>query len=100
MRRIVRCVSCDGFGWLEDEETGQVTDCEWCAGVGYVYRDEQGVDYRIPEGDYTAVAGTLEALEAERLREMGYTGGAKRPWEQAIRGENAHRLRGGSRDDG
>jgi hypothetical protein len=97
MRSIVRCASCDGFGWLEDE--GQVTDCDWCAGVGYVYRDEQGVDYPIPEADYGAVAETLEALEAERLREMGYTGEAKRPWEQEIRGENAARLRGDKREE-
>jgi hypothetical protein len=96
---IVRCVSCDGFGWMDNEETGQAADCDWCGGVGYVYRDAQGVDRRIPEADYAAVAGTLEALEAERLREMGYTGSARRPWEQAIRGENAPRLRGGSTDD-
>ncbi len=97
MRAIVRCASCDGFGWLE--ETGQVADCDWCAGAGYVYRDEQGIDYRIPKSDYASIAGTLEALEAERLREMGYTGTAKRPWEQPIRGENASRLRGGSKDE-
>lgn len=99
MREIVRCVACDGFGWLEDEDTGQAEDCDWCAGVGYVYRDAQGVDTRIPPEDDAAVAETLEALEAERLRELGYTGTAKRPWEQAVRGENARRMRGGTASD-
>ena len=35
--------------------------------------------------DSGRVAGELEALERERLREMGYSGDAKKPWEQAIR---------------
>ena len=81
----MRCVSCEGFGWFEDEEDGQVMDCDWCGGAGYVYRDASGVDHPIPEADYGAVADVLEKLEAERLREMGYTGEAKKPWEQAVR---------------
>jgi hypothetical protein len=87
---VVRCVSCDGYGWLDDE-AGE-SDCDWCAGVGYVYRDETGVDRRIPSSDFAAVAHTLEALETQRLREMGYTGGAKKPWEQSIRKERGDNL--------
>lgn len=82
---IVRCASCDGYGWVEDELDGTVADCDWCKGVGYVYRDEQGVDLAIPPGDYAAVSETLERLETERLRELGYTGQAKPPREQPIR---------------
>lgn len=82
---IVRCASCDGYGWLTDEFTGEAEDCDWCGGTGYVYRDAQGVDHRIPEADYGRVADILERLENERLREMGYTGGAKHPDDQAIR---------------
>lgn len=82
---IVRCVSCEGYGWFEDELTGEAVDCEWCGGVGYVYRDEGGVDHRIPPADYGRVAARLESLETERMREMGYKGEAKKPWEQAIR---------------
>jgi hypothetical protein len=81
---IVRCASCDGFGWSEDDD-GQAQDCDWCGGIGYTYRDPQGVDRRIPPGDYETVAGRLEQLETERMRALGYTGAAKRPWEQAIR---------------
>jgi hypothetical protein len=81
--QIVRCVSCEGYGWFEDD--GAVMDCDWCGGVGYVYRDASGVDRKIPEADYGAVADVLERLDAERLREMGYTGEAKKPWEQAVR---------------
>ena len=88
---IVRCVSCDGYGWLDDEELGEV-DCDWCAGVGYVYRDAQGVDHRIPTSDYAALIETLEAMETQRLREMGYTGSAKKPWQQAIRTERGDSL--------
>lgn len=83
--QIVRCISCDGFGWIEDDFTGESTDCDWCAGIGYVYRNEQGVDSKIPREDWAKVAGQLEALEAERLRKMGYQGAAKKPWEQDIR---------------
>lgn len=80
---IVRCVSCDGYGWFEDEDEAQ--DCDWCGGVGYTYRDEGGVDRRIPPGDYPQVSDRLEQLEVERLRQIGYTGQARRPWEQAVR---------------
>lgn len=81
---LVRCPSCDGYGWLEDDD-GSTADCGWCAGAGYVYRNGQGVDRVIPEGDFGRVAGALEMLERERLRELGYSGGPKKPWEQAIR---------------
>ena len=80
---IVQCVSCEGFGWFEDED-GQAQDCDWCGGIGYNYRDG-GVDRRIPIADFEAVSSRLEQLETARLREMGYTGEAKRPWEQKIR---------------
>jgi hypothetical protein len=85
---IVRCVSCNGYGWFEDDGGG-AQDCDWCGGVGYVYREASGLDRRIPESDYPQVANKLEQLEIQRLREIGYTGEAKRPWEQAIR--KAHR---------
>jgi hypothetical protein len=85
---IVRCVSCEGYGWFEDEFTGQTADCDWCGGTGYVYRDEAGVDHKIPERDYGRVAAALEKLEAERLRELGYTGSAVHPDQQAIRRQN------------
>lgn len=90
---IVRCPSCDGYGWMEDEETGAAGDCDWCGGAGYVYREANGIDRIIPEADYPLVAAELERLEAERLREMGYSGGAKKPWEQRARGENAKNMR-------
>lgn len=82
---VVRCISCDGFGWFEDEFEGTTQDCDWCGGVGYVYRDAQGVDQRISQADLAALHDELEALETERLREMGYEGEAKKPWQQAIR---------------
>jgi len=82
--KIVRCISCDGYGWLEDDFTGEVEDCSWCAGVGYVYRDGK-TDYRIPPSDYEKCAAELERLEVERLREMGYQGSARKPWHQEIR---------------
>ncbi|MEZ4668102.1 MAG: hypothetical protein R3E39_09310 [Anaerolineae bacterium] len=81
---IIPCPSCEGFGWFEDDDA-VAQDCEWCGGIGYVYRDENGLDRRIPPADYEAVAGQLEQLETERLRAMGYTGQAKKPWEQKIR---------------
>jgi hypothetical protein len=92
---IVRCVSCDGFGWVEDDEISGVVECDWCAGVGYVYRDNGGLDHKIPPADYGRVADRLEQLEQVRLREMGYQGSAKKPWEQTIRqgtqgGENPY----------
>ena len=83
--KIIRCVSCDGFGWFEDDFSDETGDCDWCAGAGYVYRDGAGRDSPIPPGDYAAVADALERLELERLREMGYQGGARKPWQQAIR---------------
>ncbi|MBE2272103.1 MAG: hypothetical protein IAE80_27965 [Anaerolinea sp.] len=82
---VVRCAACDGYGWIDDEETHAEIECKWCGGIGYVYRDERGVSRRIPESDYTALADTLERLEVERLREIGYTGAPKKPWEQEIR---------------
>lgn len=95
--RVVRCISCDGFGWLERDsadydlsdgagvEGAEALECAWCGGIGYVCQDAQGHDHRIPPADLDALTDTLEALEAERLREMGYTGAAKKPWEQAVR---------------
>jgi hypothetical protein len=83
--QIMRCASCDGYGWISDDLTGETGDCDWCGGTGYVYRDSAGVDHRIPEAQYGRVAEVLERLEAERLREMGYTGEAKHPDAQAIR---------------
>jgi hypothetical protein len=82
--KIVRCISCEGYGWFE-EDGGRAADCDWCGGVGYVYRDDSGVDHHIPEVDYGKVANQLEQLEIQRLREMGYTGQPRKPWEQAIR---------------
>ena len=83
--KITRCVSCEGYGWFEDDFSGEAEDCDWCRGVGYVYRDEAGRDAPIPKADFDKVAGELEALETERLREMGYSGEARKPWQQAIR---------------
>jgi hypothetical protein len=88
---IVRCVSCDGYGWTTDDEIDgcaaldEAQTCAWCGGVGYVYRDSDGIDRRIPAADLDARAADLEALERERLRELGYTGDAVHPSEQAIR---------------
>ncbi len=81
---IKRCPSCNGYAWVEDDD-GAAVDCDWCAGVGYIYRDAQGIDVRIPEQDYGKVADVLEKLEIERMRDIGYTGEAKKPWQQAIR---------------
>lgn len=83
-RSLVRCPSCDGYGWLDDEDGGDET-CGWCNGAGYVIRDARGVDTIIPTAEYEALAGQLEALERQRLAELGYSGGPKKPWEQAIR---------------
>lgn len=83
--KLTRCPSCDGYGWFEDDFDGTTADCDWCDGTGYVYRDENGVDHKIPEADYGRVAGQLEKLESRRMQEMGYTGAAKHPSEQAIR---------------
>jgi hypothetical protein len=84
MMEIVRCESCDGYGWVSDLDAGE-GDCDWCKGIGYVYRDARGVDRAIPPADLPALAERLEALELERLREIGYSGQAKKPWEQAVR---------------
>lgn len=78
---IVRCVSCDGYGWFNGEET----ECDWCGGTGYVYHDERGIDHRIPDSDYGKVADQLEKLEMDRMRDLGYTGAARHPEEQPIR---------------
>lgn len=85
MMDILRCPSCDGYGWLKDDFSGEDEDCDWCGGIGYVYRDEAGVDQRIPHRHDAETAARIEALEQERLREMGYTGEARKPWEQAVR---------------
>jgi hypothetical protein len=83
--QIVRCVSCDGYGWEIDDFTGDAVDCSWCNGTGYLYRDASGVDHRIPEADYGKVQAKLEQLEQTRMQEMGYSGTAKHPDEQPIR---------------
>ena len=83
--RILRCVSCDGYGWVDDDFGGEAEDCDWCGGTGYVYRGADGGDSPIPRADYARVAAELERLEAERLREMGYQGQARKPWQQAVR---------------
>ncbi len=80
---IVRCVSCNGYGWLEED--GTVEDCDWCGGIGYVYRDAQGIDHRISDANDPVIAAKLEALEQQRMRELGYTGEAKHPAQQEIR---------------
>ncbi len=85
MSKIVRCISCEGYGWTTDDFTGETEDCAWCNRTGYVYQDADGTQRPIPDSDYAAVADQLEALEQQRLREIGYTGEAKPPWEQNIR---------------
>lgn len=82
--RIIRCVSCEGFGWFDDDFGGESAECDWCAGVGYVYQHD-GRDAPIPKADFEAVAEELERLERERLRELGYQGAARKPWQQQIR---------------
>lgn len=99
MTEIVRCPSCEGYGWYTDEFSGETGDCEWCGGIGYVYRSEQGVQRRIPPEDYGRVADTLERLEEERMRELGYTGEAKPPWEQDIRKGTRGGVHPDERDD-
>jgi len=83
--QVVRCISCDGYGWAEDDFTGEVIDCDWCKGIGYVYRVDDGVERPIPPEDWERLTPTLERLEQERLREMGYQGEARKPWDQDIR---------------
>ncbi|MCA9912800.1 MAG: hypothetical protein KC496_05610, partial [Anaerolineae bacterium] len=84
---IVRCISCDGYGWLEDEFTGETEDCDWCGGIGYVYRLQDGTDQKIPQSELqdAMISRELERLEKDRMQEMGYQGSAKKPWEQDIR---------------
>lgn len=82
---LTRCPSCDGYGWITDDFTDETTDCDWCAGAGYVYRNADGVDRPIPAAEYGQVEAELERLENERLREMGYSGTAKHPSEQEVR---------------
>ena len=81
---IIPCPSCEGFGWFEDDD-GAAQDCDWCGGIGYIYRQADGLDKPIPPADYGLVSDQLEQLETQRLRAMGYTGEAKKPWEQKIR---------------
>ncbi|MDZ4766763.1 MAG: hypothetical protein SGI73_19665 [Chloroflexota bacterium] len=90
---IVRCAACDGYGWIADEgfeaddgaALDATIDCTWCAGVGYVMRGDDSIDRAIPAGELARWSAQLEALERERMREIGYTGEAKHPNEQAIR---------------
>lgn len=84
---IVECISCEGYGWLEED--GETVDCDWCGGIGYVYRTASGRDRRIPHADFETVGEQLEALERERMGRMGYTGDARKPWEQAVRQKRA-----------
>ena len=86
---IVRCPSCDGYGWLTDDFTGESGDCDWCAGTGYVYRSPDATDRPIPPADYGRVAAQLESLEHDRLRDMGYSGSALHPDDQPIRRRSA-----------
>ena len=75
-----RCPSCDGYGWFAAETAQDTTeDCGWCGGLGYVLRDERGVDRPIPPAEYGQLAETLERMDEQRLREMGYRGEAKAP---------------------
>lgn len=99
MTDLVRCPSCDGYGWHEDDFSGEVADCAWCGGVGYVYQQADGVQRRIPQADYAQVADELEALEKERMRELGYTGAAKPPWEQDVRRGTRGGVHPAERDD-
>lgn len=86
---VARCASCEGYGWFEDGFDGEVEDCDWCRGLGYVYRDASGGDSPIPAADYGKLAEELERLEAERMRDLGYLGEARKPWQQAIRKNTA-----------
>jgi hypothetical protein len=84
---IIRCPSCDGYAWVEDEFSGETDDCDWCAGIGYIYRDDNGIDHKISHDELQKpeISTRLESLETERLHEMGYSGEAKKPWQQDIR---------------
>lgn len=83
MIEIIRCPSCEGYGWAEDALEGTAGECDWCAGIGYVAR-ENDLDraLRPDEAEDPAIAARLEQLEAERLRGLGYTGQASKPWER------------------
>lgn len=83
-KNIVRCPSCDGFAWVEDEFTGESEECDWCRGIGYIYR-KNDTDSHIPKADLASISEELEQLEEERMHELGYQGQAKKPWQQAIR---------------
>lgn len=85
--KIIRCPSCEGYGWVEDEFSGESEDCDWCDGIGYVYHDDKGLDHKISQDELKnpEISAKLEALETERLHEMGYSGEAKKPWQQDIR---------------
>jgi hypothetical protein len=101
---VAPCPSCEGYGWLEGATPSESETCEWCAGVGYVYRSASGIDSAIPRADFAAVAAAIEALEAERMRALGYTGAAKRPWEQDVRagtagGQDPHANKKPDQDD-
>jgi hypothetical protein len=87
---IVRCISCDGYGWFkgdddEPEQDQPAVDCDWCGGIGYVYRDADGLDHRIPPGDFGLISDELERLEKQRMHELGYSGDAVHPRDQKIR---------------
>jgi hypothetical protein len=84
---IIRCPSCDGFAWVEDDFSGASEDCDWCGAIGYLYHDDKGLDHKISRDDLkkTEISTKLESLEKARLREMGFTGEAKTPWEQDVR---------------
>lgn len=83
--QIVRCPSCEGYGWVQDELEDGEQDCDWCDATGYLYQDAKGIQRRIPLADYGNVANQLEALEQQRMRELGYQGSPKPPWEQTVR---------------
>lgn len=85
--KIIRCPSCEGYGWVEDEFSGESEDCNWCDGIGYVYHDDNGIDRKITQDELKnpEISTKLEALEIERMHEMGYSGEAKKPWQQDIR---------------
>lgn len=96
---IVRCPSCDGYGWHTDEFTGETDDCAWCGGIGYVYQSADGVQRPLSAQEATAAAAALEQLEAARMRELGYTGKAKPPWEQGVRKGTRGGIHPDERDD-
>ena len=76
--QLVRCPSCDGYGWFaEESQQDRTEDCSWCGGIGYVQRDAGGVDRPIPSCRYAEVATELEQLDEARLRELGYSGAPK-----------------------